>query len=121
VEHLLCTVHPMRTLNKRFKSEADKPIFNALRQAMYTLRRTRCLDLYGEAIFLARDKKTKNYICTYWLDTSRKWAMYACSHSPLLQQITSINGAEAWHRQLKAGGGLRTGDASNHGIIIFKI
>ena len=121
VEHLLCTVHTMRTLNKRFKSKADKPILNALRQAMYTLTRTRYLDLCGEAIFLVRDEKTKNYIRTYWLDSSRKWAMYARSHSPLLQQITSTNGAEVWHRQLKAGGGLRKGNASNHGIIIFKI
>ena len=47
--------------------------------------------------------------------------MYTRSHSPLLQQIMSTNGAEAWHHQLKAGGGLRKGDASNHGIIIFKI
>jgi len=88
---------------------------------MYTLTRTRCLDLCREAIFLARDEKTKNYIRTYWLDTSKKWTMYTRSHSPLLQQIMSTNGAEAWHHQLKAGGGLRKGDASNHGIIIFKI
>jgi hypothetical protein len=34
-------------------------------------------------------------------------------------KITSTNGADAWNRQLKAGDGLRKGDASNHGIIIF--
>ena len=36
--HLLCTVHTMRTLNKRFKATEHKPIFNALRQAMFTLQ-----------------------------------------------------------------------------------
>ena len=64
---------------------------------------------------LAQDEKTKNYIHTYWQDTSKKWAMYARNHSPILEQVTSTNAAEAWHRQLKAGGGLRKGDASNHG------
>ena len=119
VSHLLCTVHTMRTLNKRFKSEADKPIFNVLRHAMYAYTRIKCYELCEEAIFLARDEKTKNYIRTYWLDTSHKWAMYARSHSPLLEQVTSTNGSEAWHRQLKAGGGLRKGDASNHSNINF--
>jgi hypothetical protein len=115
VGHLLCTVHTMRTLNKRFKATEHKPIFNALRQAMYTFTSFKCLELCAEAVMLAHDEKVKNYICTYWQDTSKKWAMYARNHSPLLEQVTSTNAAEAWHRQLKAGGGLRKGDASNHG------
>ena len=63
----------------------------------------------------AHDEKMKNYIRTYWQDMSKKWAMYARNRSPLLEQVTPTNAAEAWHRQLKARGGLRKGDASNHG------
>jgi hypothetical protein len=115
VSHFLCSVHTMRTLNKRFKSNLDKPIFDVLQCTMYAYTRMQCLILCEEAFFLARDERTKNYIRTSWSETSGKWAMYARSHSPLLEQVTSTNAAEAWHRQLKAGGGLWKGDASNHG------
>ena len=77
VSHLLCTVHTMRTLNKRFKSASDKSVFNALRNATYTHTRTKRTDLREEATPPARDEKTKNYIRTYWLETSQKWAGYA--------------------------------------------
>ena len=105
----------MHTLNKRFKATEHKPIFDALRQAMFTFTSFKCLGLCTEAVMLAHDERIKNYIRTYWQDTSKKWAMYARNHSPLLEQVTSTNAAEAWHRQLRAGGGLRKGDASNHG------
>lgn len=119
VSHILCTAHIMRTLNKRFKSDVDRPIFNVLQHALYASTRRKCIEFCAEAIFLARDEETKAYIRTCWLDTSHKWAMYARGHSPLLQQVTSTNAADVWHRQLKAGGGPRKEDASNHSEYCF--
>lgn len=121
VEHLLCSVHTMRTLDTRFKSAADKQILNALRKALYALTRNRCLDLCREAIYLAQDEVTKNIIRTSWLDTTRKWAMYARSHSPLLQQIMSTNGVDTWHRELEARAGLGNVDATIHGNFSSKL
>ena len=105
----------MRTLNKRFKATEYKPIFIALRQAMFAFTSLKCQELCAEAVVLAHDEKMKNYIRTYWQDTSKKWATYARNHSPLLEQVTSTNATEAWHHQLKARGGLRKGDVRNHG------
>ena len=54
VDHLLCTVHTMRTHNKGFKATEDKPTFNALRQAMYTFTTGfKCPELCVEAVMLA--------------------------------------------------------------------
>lgn len=96
VSHLLCTVHSHRTLQRRFASEALKPICQTLRHAMYVYTRPRCQDLCMEAINLAADDKTKTYIRTYWLQTMSKWALYARQHSPMLLQNSTTNACESW-------------------------
>src|SRR5258706_6520741 len=108
----------MRTLKRRFSSREDTVIFNLLRHAMFCLTGLKCEELCNQAISYARDQKTKAYIRTYWQETSRKWAMYARQHSPLLLQVTTTNSCEAWHRKLKGGSGLRKGDPSKHGKVI---
>ena len=117
VGHLLCTVHSMRTLKRRFNTIADKPIFNTLRHAMFTFTRFKCIELCEQAILMVapEDNKTKEYIQRYWMDSAHKWAMYARQHSPLLLQVTTTNSSEAWHRKLKGGGGLKKGATSQHG------
>lgn len=109
VSHLLCTVQSMRTLQRWFKTIKDKPILNLLRQAMFTFTRFKCIELCEEAIQIAGDNKTKQFIRVYWMEISYKWAMYAQQHSPLLLQATTTNSCEAWHRKLKGGVALRKG------------
>jgi hypothetical protein len=121
VTHLLCTMHSMRTLNKRFKAAEYQGIFNKLRQAMYTSMRSKCLELCKEAITAAFDIGMKNYIHSYWLESSEKWALYARNHSPLLLQVQSTNACGAWHRKLKGGSGIKNGGASKHGQYLFFI
>lgn len=68
----------MRTLKRGFSTREDKAIFN-LRHAMFCLTGIKCEELCNQAILHARDQETRAYIYTYWLETSRKWAMYASS------------------------------------------
>lgn len=114
VSHLLCTVHTMRTLQRKFSSTAAKPVFDLLRHAMFTFTGIKCLELCEQAVRIAPDD-LKAYVRTHWLETRAKWAMFARQHSPLLLQVTTTNPCEAWHRKLKAAAGATKGKVATFG------
>ncbi|RPB21160.1 hypothetical protein L211DRAFT_450441 [Terfezia boudieri ATCC MYA-4762] len=120
VAHLLCSVHSNRTLLRRLGSNANKPIYQLLKHAMYFVtqiqNRALCEQAVAAATAIDNTGNMANYVQTYWLQTASKWAMYARQHSPFLLQATTTNACEAWHRKLKSGAGLSKGQVASHGI-----
>jgi hypothetical protein len=114
VAHLLCTVHSMRTLQRKFSSAACKRVFDLLRQAMFTFTGIKCEELCRAAVNAAPEAM-RSYVVTHWLETRAKWAMYARQHSPLLLQVTTTNPCEAWHRKLKSAASLTKGKVALFG------
>jgi len=104
----------MRTLQRKFSSTEGKPVFDLLKQAMFTFTGIKCLELCEQAVRIAPDS-LKAYVRTHWLETRAKWAMYARQHSPLLLQITTTNSCEAWHRKLKSATGVTKGKVAAFG------
>jgi len=120
VSHILCLVHTMRTLQRQFKADALKPVFQLLSHALHAYTGIKCREWCEEAVRVAPPEK-KGYVQRHWLETAERWAMYARQHSPLLLQICSINSSEAWHRKLKSAAGVSKGKVAMFGtyILIF--
>jgi hypothetical protein len=71
-------------------------------------RRTKhgAIESTNQAIKLAENDESANYIKQNWLQDIEKWANYARDHSALLLQVTTTNPIEAFHRSLKSLGKL---------------
>jgi hypothetical protein len=88
VQHLLCTTHSERTLNRRFcgegKVKVRRCMFNALRT-----RRTMagCRESVNHAIEACTSQKDKEYLRKEWLSNPEQWAMAARQHSCILLQV----------------------------------
>ena len=115
-QHLLCTVHSERTLQRRFRGEETKAAYGHMRHAIRTLTEIECINLCNSAISAVSTESDKRYLQREWLETRQSWAMFARQHNQLLLQATSSNACEAWHARLKLGSGLRKGDSATHGI-----
>lgn len=123
-EHLLCTVHSMRTLIRRLGSHPESR--KLLTDAIYAKTETECLDLIEQSIKALREWNTPNketrdtmekYIRNQWLPRHRQWSMHARQHCRLLLQVRSTNVVEAWHRRLKSLFKFAKGKARGHGLM----
>jgi len=76
ITHLLCSVHSNRTLLRRLGSDANKPIYQLLKDAMYCFTETKNRELCEQAIQAAtaidNTGNTAKYVQRYWLQTASK-------------------------------------------------
>ncbi|TAQ84793.1 hypothetical protein B7494_g6880 [Chlorociboria aeruginascens] len=103
ISHLLCRVHCQRTIKRKLGTKADSRSRAALMSALCN-RQTKlgALESTNQAIALAANSQSADYIRNNWLSEIEKWANYAREHSALLLQVTTTNPVEAWHRSLKS-------------------
>jgi len=115
VSHFLCTVHSMRTLDRKLKAKKYAAPKKNLLSAMFgCTTKPGCLAEIQAALVATSDAEMCTYIEKEWLHTSDQWALYARQHSPLLLQVTTTNPVEAWHRRIKYG--TSKGSKSKHGF-----
>lgn len=114
--HILCTVHTERTLQRNFKSLENQESYGLLRHAMNAHTEEHCLSLCQKAIEKASSERKKNYIQKELIENRNQWALFARQHCQILMQVTSTNACEAWHSRLKNGAVQKKGETSTHGI-----
>ncbi|RPB26073.1 hypothetical protein L211DRAFT_866481 [Terfezia boudieri ATCC MYA-4762] len=80
VAHLLCSVHSNRALLRRLGSNANKPIYQLLKHAMYCFtqiqNRALCEQAVAAATAIDNTGNIANYVQTYWLQTASRWVIY---------------------------------------------
>jgi len=96
---ILCTVHTMRTWMKKIY---HPPTRAKMILAMHKRTQIGCDMLIQEAIDTCSVEAVTQYIRRYCRNNTRKWALYARQHSPLLLQVTSTNALESYHSELKS-------------------
>ena len=103
VQHLLCVVHSMRTIDQHLKSAICKSSRSHMITAMFTRKSLAgCEESVRATIAAAPDQVTRDYLSKNWLPTHMRWALYFQCHSCLLMQVQMTNAVEAWHSALKS-------------------
>ncbi|GET04708.1 hypothetical protein GLOIN_2v1775727 [Rhizophagus clarus] len=95
---LLCVVHIMRTWMQRIHEKKPQDI---IIMAMHKRTKIGCESLIQDAINHCSVPSVQNYIKRNYAKNTEKWGLWACQHSPLLLQVTSMNSIESFHSELK--------------------
>jgi len=98
-EVILCTVHVVRTW---IRNIYHGPTLNTMIRAMHKKTQIGCEALLQDAITNCPLQANAKYISRNYLKDSKKWALWARQHSPLLLQVTSTNPLESYHSELKS-------------------
>jgi len=116
VFHCLCTVHSMRTLDRKLKAKKYAAPKKRPLSAMFgcTTKPGCPAEIQAALEATSSDPEMRTYIEKDSLHTSNQWALYATQHSSLLLQITTTHPVEAWHRRIKYG--TSKGTKSKHGF-----
>lgn len=100
VETFDCTVHSLRTWNRRI-CQGDENALVCMRKAMYARSEEECKDYVTQAFNVAQKEETRRYIRDNYLNkSSRNWALWA-RQVPILLQITTTNPIESYHHIIK--------------------
>ena len=95
---ILCTVHVVRTW---IKNIYHGPTLEKMTHAMHKLTQIGCDEVVKDAIANCPVQANAKYIARNYAGNSKKWALWARQHSPLLLQVTSTNPLESYHSKLK--------------------
>jgi hypothetical protein len=88
VQHLLCTTHSERTLNRRLAGKGKEKVRRCMFKALRTRRTIAgCRESVNHAIEACTSQKDKDYLRKEWLGNPEQWAMAARQHSCILLQV----------------------------------